>query len=215
MKNLTNTISFSFNFIIRKFNRVIHLSFEKIYKLDNVKSCNEIGIDPQTSNEHAPTTDYLELSTILLKHCPIKNSSIMDIGCGSGAALALFRMFPFKQILGVELSKTLAQKAAHNFKSSKRVKIFQSDALNFNYSKIEIFFMFNPFPLNILRQVIEKIIQENGMDFYLIYRNPKYLNEILVEYKKNLCNSPMFYKTSNSTYCILKLSKNALPQLDH
>jgi|GEM_PF-6811252 Predicted O-methyltransferase len=191
------------SFVIRKINKILHLSFESIYNLDRVRGCDEIGISSSTSNEHAPTTDYVELLFILLRNCKVRGGTIIDIGCGSGAALVLFRVLPFKRILGVELSKELATKGINNFHKTSRVEVHHDDATTFKYNNIETVFMFNPFPAEVLLKVLSSVINSNER-FKLIYRNPKYFHEIEKKYGNLFGAEPVFYKTSNSTYYILE-----------
>jgi len=44
------------------------------------------------------------------------NDSIVDIGCGNGAAMIVMNKFPFKKIDGIEISKYISYIAISNFK---------------------------------------------------------------------------------------------------
>lgn len=68
----------------------------------------------------------------------IETACFLDIGCGKGRALAVATEFPFRRILGVELSPTLTRIAEHNagimasrFPDRTPIEVFEGDALEF------------------------------------------------------------------------------------
>ena len=161
--------------ILRKVNKIISMVIRRGKIIDGVVALEKLGLDPTIAHEHADTNDYLELYRILSK-IGSSNKVIVDLGCGSGAAIALFEWLHYEVIYGVELSEILANRATENFKKNKVVKIFNIDARDFN-EEVDIIFMFNPFPLGILIEVLENL-QKNKKELTVIYRNPKYFKNI-------------------------------------
>jgi SAM-dependent methyltransferase len=110
--------------------------------------------------------------------------TIIDLGCGKGGALIALRKAGFNRIYGVEISEKLCNIAKSNLLKFKidDVTVYHSDIMDFNmYHYFEIFYMYNPFPAEILRHVISKIEQsllEKPRQVIIIYMNPKHHEEI-------------------------------------
>lgn len=91
----------------------------------------------------------------------------VDYGCGKGRAMLFASTLPFKQIIGVELSPSLAEQARSNLsryyrrtgKTSPSFSIAIADARNFNVPPdATILYFFNPFDAAILTEVADKIL---------------------------------------------------------
>ena len=55
-------------------------------------SLAELNLSPNDAHEHATTTYYFDLIKIIFKP-RVKEKTIVDLGCGTGSALAVFRFF--------------------------------------------------------------------------------------------------------------------------
>jgi tRNA1(Val) A37 N6-methylase TrmN6 len=130
-------------------NKILRVYIGNKYRMEGVVSLAELNLSPNDAHEHATTTDYFDLIKILLK-LRVNGKIIVDSGCGTGSALAVFRFFGFKKIYGVELSKRLAEIARKNFSRCAKMEIIHSDARYFE-TPVDFVFMFNPFPLNVGR----------------------------------------------------------------
>jgi SAM-dependent methyltransferase len=88
----------------------------------------------------------------------------LDYGCGKGRAIILAAAYPFRRIVGVELSPTLAQMARENVArvsgklACKDIEIVTTDAtLYTNLDDVTVIFMYNPFRGAVLSRVIANI----------------------------------------------------------
>src|SRR5690349_18935200 len=83
---------------------------EELTGLDLVKYVNheDLGFTLDTGYRYEwSSSKYLKK---VLKDLNISNNdSIIDLGCGKGAALICFSKFPFKKSVGIELSKELTE----------------------------------------------------------------------------------------------------------
>lgn len=112
------------------------------------------------------------------------DEKIIDLGCGKGSALIAFKEAGFKSVTGVEISEKLCLIAKNNLGklNIKNVEIINSDILDFHlYEDYDIFYMFNPFPAEIMRKVIldiEQSLHNKPREVKIIYMNPKHQDEI-------------------------------------
>jgi protein-L-isoaspartate O-methyltransferase len=90
-------------------------------------------------------------------------NSFLDIGCGKGYVLSFAAKYPFEEIAGFDISPDLIQTAKKNISRlnlDNRIRVFMSDALQYDhYGEFDHFFLFNPFPSEIMKPVIGKIIE--------------------------------------------------------
>lgn len=187
--------------ISRVANKLIRTLINKKYDLGGGYSIKELGLSSEEAHEYAPTTDYFELFKLIfcLKS---RDKTIVDLGCGTGSAIAVFRLFPFKKIYGVELSKYLAKKCEINFLRSKRISIINENAITFDLP-VSYVYMFNPFPSEIVISCLKKLSSHNH-NLIVIYRNPVFLAEIIKTFPNTYSNI-LFKKTFNSTYAIFRI----------
>lgn len=113
-----------------------------------------------------------------------KDSKLLDVGCGKGAFLREASKYPFGKITGIEIDKRLVRIAKKNFRILNldgRIKIFQSDALEFeHYGTYNIFYFFNPFEKEVMDPVVDKIAmsKRKSREYYMILHNPTCMDVI-------------------------------------
>ncbi len=109
--------------------------------------------------------------------------AFVDIGCGKGRALLIAAQFPFRQLLGVELSTEFCEIARANAATAPadvdRISILNQDAADLAYPNVPIvIFLFNPFLAPGLRRVLknlERQLRVSPRPVYLLYEmNPRY-----------------------------------------
>lgn len=112
-----------------------------------------------------------------------RDFTFVDLGSGKGRALLMVSDYPFRRIIGVELLPELHVIAEENVRqySSPRqqcrsFELHCGDARRFQLPlEPLVVFIFDPFPENVLREVIagvERSLREAPRKVYLAYQNP-------------------------------------------
>ena len=107
----------------------------------------------------------------------------IDLGSGKGRALIYASEAGFDKCIGVEFSETLHDKAlanldAYSARSDHECKfsLFCMDAAEFVFPDNDtVLFMYNPFDIEVMNSVLDKIDQfarSNHNEMYILYRNP-------------------------------------------
>jgi SAM-dependent methyltransferase len=111
--------------------------------------------------------------------------TFIDMGCGKGRALIVASEFHFRDIVGVELSPTLAKIARKNaqliktrFPNRTEIAIKEGDACAFQIPSGNIVvYLYNPFSEEILSKVIaalEAAIATEQREVYVVYMYPSF-----------------------------------------
>lgn len=109
--------------------------------------------------------------------------SFIDLGSGKGRALLLASRFPFKQIVGVELSSRLHQTSKANierfqadWQRSRNLVSLCQNATEFQFPPHNtVLYLFNPFGAEILRDVVanlESSLRAVPRRVYILYVKP-------------------------------------------
>jgi SAM-dependent methyltransferase len=135
------------------------------------------------------TTCHLAITpsalTEAISRLPIAHETFtfVDIGCGKGRALMAACAFPFRRLVGVEISPELCEIARANIARrpewSVRISVINQDAVQFTFPEGPLLiFLFNPFTGTILRRVLsslERQLRRAPRETYLLYGdNPRY-----------------------------------------
>ena len=120
----------------------------------------------------------------LLRGLPIDYSAFefVDLGAGKGRTMCIAAEFPFRRIVGTELSPILSETARHNclhFHSKiqvcKNLAVFCQDAAKFSFPKSPlVIYLFNPFDGVILSRTLEnleKSLNEFPREVFVVYHN--------------------------------------------
>jgi SAM-dependent methyltransferase len=124
---------------------------------------------------------FLEILSSLA--IPYNDFVFIDLGSGKGRALLLASQFPFKEIIGVELSPRLHHIASQNIqiyndaaRQSRRIRSVCGDAASFEIPTEPLYFyLFNPFDESVLRAVLMNIecsFQNDPRKIYISYLKP-------------------------------------------
>ena len=143
----------------------------------------DVGVDPDKRSDagrYQPTTraDFVRiLTSIELDH---PRFTFIDLGSGKGATLLYASEFPFRRIIGVELSAALHEIAERNIARYRNramkcrdVKSLCLDATAFAFPPEPILlFLFNPFKGQVLDRVVanlERSIESHPRELIVVY----------------------------------------------
>ena len=162
--------------------------FDSKYGTDTARIVGAWALDiPHDKLEHAnryetvaPEVFYASLSELEIRH---EEFVFIDIGSGKGRALLLASQFPFKEIIGVELSAGLNTVANRNLRAFKdesqqcfRIQSIGQDALDYELPRENIvFYLYNPFDEQVMRSVVSKIedfLCRFSTSVYVLYQQP-------------------------------------------
>jgi SAM-dependent methyltransferase len=158
----------------------IHGTDTRYFEADDFESVqpeDHYGYDPVRSSTFCRA----------LKALPIKHEEFVfvDFGSGKGRALLLASHFPFKKIIGVEMTPQLNEIARKNIRiyKDKRRKCFDVESISSEATVFPIpvekavFYFFNPFGSNVMSQVltnIEDSLKRRRREIFIIYAYPVY-----------------------------------------
>jgi predicted RNA methylase len=121
----------------------------------------------------------------------IRSSTFVDLGAGMGRAALLASEYPFKQILGIELSAALYTLARENLEHAhglnvrcRDVRFVHGDVRKQRYPKGSlVVFLFNPFDAEVLRTTLARIVRSRtpADDVYVLYHTPVY-DDVIEEF---------------------------------
>lgn len=142
---------------------------------------------------------------------PVGDYTFVDLGCGKGRALAVASEFPFRHVVGVDLSDRLAQVARSNARVLRKryperpsIEVEVGNALTFSLpddrKKRVVYCLFNSFPRPVMGRFVDHLAHElrNGTEHvFFVYYNP-FVNEPLDECPALVRYSAETYRTDPS-----------------
>jgi SAM-dependent methyltransferase len=143
-----------------------HLRNQRLKKESGGKN-QGYAITPQSHLKQIFST--LEISS--------KNNFI-DIGCGKGYVLTKAAKQAYNKITGIDFIPKMIQIARRNIsilKLEDRVNLCFADATSYNYDGYDHLFLYNPFSVDILKLVVERIIESltrKPRELTIIYFHP-------------------------------------------
>lgn len=135
------------------------------------------SIEFATHYEPTPVDEFERL----LAHSTLapQTSTLLDIGSGMGRVALLAIRYPFKQIVGIEISPALHEVALENLKNYRTntracrdVRFVRADAAAMTVPKGDlVVYLYNPFQAPVLAAVLERLLAE-PRDIALLYHTP-------------------------------------------
>jgi len=118
-----------------------------------------------------------------IETCPnLDQASFVDLGCGKGLPLAVATEYPFRRILGVELSPALcvtarenARRMAERFPERTRIEVVEGDMIAAELpSGYLVAYMYNPAYPPLISRLAKRLAehQARGNKVMVIYYNP-------------------------------------------
>ncbi|WP_109301239.1 class I SAM-dependent methyltransferase [Aquimarina sp. AU474] len=161
----------------------------------------------QNSARYHPTpikSMHLALDSLKKYNINYNNSIFIDVGSGMGRNLLIASEYPFKKIIGIEISKYLNEIAEKNIsiyktetQKCKNIDSYCGDALNFSlpdYNCLVLYF-WEPFDENIFNPFFQKItqsIKSKDQKVFLVF-----LGKVFSEVRKSKIFKLKDYKETN------------------
>jgi len=111
-------------------------------------------------------------------------SSLLDVGCGRGRVLAMGAVYGFKDMIGIDFSKELCNRAEEvcNGVAARHpgtnIQIVCTDARDFDVpERVGVIFLFNPFDDTVMEPFIAKVqesLQRRRRPIKVLYANPQF-----------------------------------------
>jgi hypothetical protein len=104
--------------------------------------------------------------------------SVMDVGCGKGAALVAFSRLGVRTLGGIDISERLLDTCRRNLdKYNVRVDLRPGDARSFDdFERYELFYLFNSFPREVLVSFLDNLSRycnRTRNSKLILFRNPQ------------------------------------------
>ncbi len=127
------------------------------------RSLAQLGVDLPDCIDYQPVS-YSDLRK-LLDSLPIRDKDVfLDFGSGMGRALCIAAMYPFRSVIGVEMSPELCAIARRNIDRIRTklrcqdLKVVNMNAIDYQLPPdVSMIFFFNPFGGRILGKVLNNI----------------------------------------------------------
>jgi 16S rRNA G966 N2-methylase RsmD len=178
------------SFIIESYHRAIDLYHDRRLNVDT-----RFKVRKEELRTYSP--DYVDYAAIRysaiyfgLKKVTLDktSSTFLDYGSGKGRPVIVAATFPFKRVIGVEISDQLSEIASCNIKRMKNrkcrsIEIHQCNATEFAVpTDVNLIYFFNPFRGNTLRQVVMNVYASyvrKPRKLYILFFNNDHFERVI------------------------------------
>jgi SAM-dependent methyltransferase len=148
------------------------------------ESVDALGLEPDLAFDYR-VSGWRSLQAILKRGDVTDVDVFVDFGCGKGRVLYLAGRYPFRRIIGVDLSPAMIERARRNLRNSPRFVVEVANAAEWPIpDDLTFAFFYNPFPNAVFSRVIENVLEslrQHPRRFHLIYRRPHRMHAFLLE----------------------------------
>ena len=144
-------------------------------------------LDPEAigpSIEHATHYEPTPVGDLerLLAHVPfaLEPATFVDVGAGMGRAVLAAARYPFRQVVGIEISPALVAVARDNLAAFDRtslvckdVRLTHADAATYRFPRGDlVVYLYNPFDGALLARTIAALEREPRANLAILYHTP-------------------------------------------
>jgi len=203
------------NYRLKKLRRWIENSpFDYIYFGKSLDFKIENKFSSQGSANYQATG--LWVLKYVFRHFKIyKDDIIVDVGCGTGRVLKWLRVNGNKnKMYGIEINEELANFAREKLKKDQSIKIISGNVLDNLPKDATLFYIFNPFNVDMVKQLISKLDQIYiDKSIRIIYYNPQGIREFAKDPKWDISvfpqpDMPSTYRPRIPWCTVIKKSAN-------
>jgi len=148
------------------------------YQIDVYGPNREQYLYPGWNGDYTPSSDKFA-ERLRSLNLDWKRFVYVDLGSGKGKTLLMAAELPFRKVIGIELSQTLADVARRNLRDArnfnrqcKDIEVIWGDATAFEYPEGPlVLYTLNSFPAPIMQRVLENLrqsLEENPRETYFI-----------------------------------------------
>ncbi len=128
-----------------------------------IASSGTVSIDHKDSRNYRPTR-AIPFEKLMRSFDFNKSGNFVDFGCGKGRVLLLAEDYSFANLVGIELDSELCQQSKNNLKDFSNIEINNCNATDYSIKNEDVFFYFyDPFTGEVLRKVLENIINSSKL----------------------------------------------------
>jgi SAM-dependent methyltransferase len=141
----------------------------------------ELGLAGENRQRYRPS-GWLHLRRVLPKREITEDDVFIDLGSGMGRVVFQAARYPFKRVIGVELSDELNEIARANIERNrhrlrcKQIELVTSDVLDYDLpDDVTVAYLYNPFTGDVFADVIDRLIRSvdrHPRPLRIIYTNP-------------------------------------------
>jgi len=180
-KGLVIVIKHTISFIYNNY-------FERFYGIHTTGhlSSNALGYASKYAHEYI-ATDVYSFRKIMKSINIGENDVFLDYGSGMGRVLIMAALFPFRRVVGIDLSPDLNAIAIKNIETvrkrlrCKSIEVIGADAATYRVTPdITVIYCYNSFSGEILARVLSNIhesVSSVPRNLTIIYKNPPYFEE--------------------------------------
>lgn len=175
--------------------RLVERHYERRLGIDTASriKLSDIGVDRPDSRDSMPIGYAAFYSALRKVPMELSDSVFLDYGVGTGRAVCAAATFPFRRVIGIDISATLIDLAQANldrlrYRRAKHVELELIDATQYDVPPdVNLIYFFNPFAGDTLRKVLGKMsssFQLHPRKMYIVFFNNDHFERIIVEEEK-------------------------------
>ncbi len=174
-----------------------------------------LGLADEDRVDHLPSF-WNTLPRILPQNEVGPKDVLLDLGSGMGRIVVYAGMkYPFRRIIGVEVSPELHNIAQHNLARNRtrlrcpQIELINSDVLNYRIpDDVTVVYLYNPFRGPVFQHVVDELersIDRNSRKIRIIYLNPREESRLLASGRARLVRSGRAVRTDRTDVTIVRL----------
>jgi SAM-dependent methyltransferase len=160
-----------------------------------------LGLGP-LSKPYAPVSYRSFRAVMAGVHLRAGRDVFLDYGAGKGRAVVLAATYPFRRVVGVEISPKLSALARENTRRASRrllcpVEIVTADAAEYPLpDEVTVVHLFDPFEGPVLVRVFESIhesLRRSPRALTILYADPHHLEDLLPRFPWLMRRADVYY----------------------
>lgn len=178
------------------FRELVYRCYNKLYErrlrieTSGITTLQEVGVAKNDLFDYMPLGYYAIWSALKMLPVNKEECTFIDFGCGKGRAVAAAATYPFRRVIGIDLSEQLIAAAENNIKRLQHKRANRIDLYNIDATKyvlpdeVNVVYFFNPFQGEVLQTVIKNIyasLLRSPRQIYIIYFNKIHFERIVTE----------------------------------